>query len=522
MAKVTARSLARNSLFAGLAQLWTIGSRFILTPIILQQIGLDGYGTWVLLFSVCAYVSLFDTSFGFAYSKYTAEYDRRGDYDTLAQIIGAGILSIGSVGLAALVAALAFRYPILEALNVPDGIRHDAGIALVIVVFCLLFRMSLGCTFQVLAGLQRIDLRYKLTIFASLVDFCVALALLVRGWGILGLAFGHLTGQVASTIWAWALCKRIAPSLRISPFHFSKHGFRLILGLGGKFQLLSAVNIAIREGIKILLSVLMGVGTVGVFQLAIRLLQLGSSLAQSLIGPLMPAFANLYAGDEKQREQRLFTQSSKVIATLGALSLAFVALFADQALTAWTGQAFPRAAWTIRVFATVQFVTLLTGVASASLRARGIVAPEIKFVLVSFAVMLLCIYPFYQFAEYQGIIFAVFLGRLTGAIWFLGYFFRESGRSVLCYVRDVVLGVVACSAVAFVTVYWSMSRYALGLALELGTRWSAVAEILIWSIPYLLISAASFWMIVFKAEERSMLSSFVMDRVPGWMKSAAS
>jgi O-antigen/teichoic acid export membrane protein len=522
MATVTAQSLGRNSLFAALAQLWRIGSRLVLTPIILQQIGLGGYGTWVLLFSLSAYISLFDTSFGFAYSKYTAEYDRRGDYRTLAEIIGAGIISIGSMGLVALLATAVFRYPILEALQVPETIRGDSGIALVIVMFCLFLRMSFGCTFQILGGLQRIDLRYKLEIFASFVEFCTALVLLVRGWGILGLALGHLTGQVSSTIWAWVLCKRIAPNLRISVFRCSREGFRLILALGGKFQLLTIVNVAAREGIKILLSVLLGVGAVGIYNLAIRLLQLGSSLSQSLIGPLMPAFANLYAGNEKERWERLFVRSSKVIAALGASSLAFIALFADQALLAWTGEAFPRAAWTIRVLATVEFLLLLTGVASASLRARGVLGPELAFSTAAVVALLLCIYPFYQLAEYRGIIFALLLSRVVFSVGFLAFFFREGRRSIVWYARDVVLRVAVCSAVAFGAVYWSMARYELGFAFALGTRWGTAAEILVWSVPYLLITAAGFWRIAFEAEERAMLSSFVVGRMPGWMRSAES
>jgi len=62
LAEVSVKSLGRNAAYAALAQIWRIGSRFVLTPIILSKIGLDGYGTWILLFSLCDYVSVFSTT----------------------------------------------------------------------------------------------------------------------------------------------------------------------------------------------------------------------------------------------------------------------------------------------------------------------------------------------------------------------------------------------------------------------------------------------------------------------------
>jgi hypothetical protein len=133
---------------------------------------------------------------------------------------------------------------------------------------------------------------------------------------------------------------------------------------------------------------------------------------------------------------------------------------------------------------------------------------------------LLCIYPFYHFAEYRGIVFSLLLWRLVFAVGFLACFFREDERSIVWYVRDVVLRVAVCSAVAFGAVYWSMARYELGFAVGLGARWGAVVQILIWSVPYLLISIAGFWKIAFEAEERATLNSFLGDRLAGWMSSA--
>ncbi len=79
MAQVTARALGRRSLYGLVAQIWRIGSGFVLTALIIARIGLEGYGVWTLLFSLCAYATVVDKTFSTAFSKFAAEYDAKRD-----------------------------------------------------------------------------------------------------------------------------------------------------------------------------------------------------------------------------------------------------------------------------------------------------------------------------------------------------------------------------------------------------------------------------------------------------------
>ena len=169
MAKVTLENLGRSSLFGALAEVWRIGSRFLLTPIIIGAIGFTGYGTWTLLFSVAAYLSMANASFGVAYTKFTAECVHSGEYDRLAGILGAGIASVGAVAVVGLAATWWLSEPILRGLNVPVELQADARIALLIVMSTVVARLTIGCTLEVLSGLQRVDLSHRLGITASAV-----------------------------------------------------------------------------------------------------------------------------------------------------------------------------------------------------------------------------------------------------------------------------------------------------------------------------------------------------------------
>lgn len=514
MAEVNAKSLARSSLYAGLAQIWRIGSRFVLTPIIIAKLGLEGYGTWTLLFGICAYVSMFNTSFGFAYSKFSAEYDRKKDYGRLAEIIGSGIALIGGVAFLALSALWLLRMPILRVLNVPQGLLDDAGWALLIVAVCLLLRMSFGCVFQVLAGLQRMDLQHKMTILASALDFVVALFLLLGGHGLLALAGGHFCGQVVATGVAWILCRRLCPGLRISPFRASRWGLRQVVSLGGRFQLLSFLNTGIQEGLKMLISGLCGVSVLAVFELASKLLNLGRSMSGSLIAPLMPAFANLHSGGDIDRWRSLYVQSSKIVALAAVVSLVGLVVLADRLIVVWTGNEYPLATWTIRALATAHFLSLMTGVATAGLRGRGTIRLELTYAIISSTITVVSIVPAYLWLGYEGMVLTVLASQVVGSTWFLVVFAGQEGIGFARYLREILIRSAAIGAVAAALGFFLWPSTA-GLVPAWPERWRAVFEVAVWGSVFASALGTALWFTVLTATERRYLIQRIISRSGG-------
>ncbi len=98
------------------------------------------------------------------------------------------------ISVTALFLLWAFHAPILHAVDVPEALLSDAGPALLIVCVAVSLKTSAGCVLQVLAGMQRLDLQHKMLIVASALEFAVAITRLLFGWGLVGLALGHLVG----------------------------------------------------------------------------------------------------------------------------------------------------------------------------------------------------------------------------------------------------------------------------------------------------------------------------------------
>lgn len=509
MAKVEFKTLARSSVVAWLAEAWRIGSRFVLTPIVLSQIGKEGYGVWTLVFSLSNYVSMVNASFGVAYVKATAECLRTGERERLERVLGSGMVAIGGVALLGLVATWLLGDLILAAINVPAEYVGQGKIALVLVMFCLVLRMSLGCALEVLGGLQRFDLASRLSILGSIVEFCVTLPLLFFGFGLVGMGIGYAVGQTVTILMAFGLVKRHAPGLRISPWLYSRAGLREVFSVGGRFQLLGLVTTTVGEGVKILLSVMFGVGWVAIYDLCDKLVNLGKSLSSSVLGPLLPAFADLQAGGETVRERELFVHASKALAIVSCSTFAFLAVLAEPILLAWTAQDVAAAALALQILVVGDVIMLQTGVVSANLRARGAVMLEFSTAVVATVVVVVAVIPLGRAFDFQGIIVARLLSQVVAGIWYLRAYFRQAGMTGREYVRGAglarVVAGVGVAASVLVIGHLVLPPWLVGLP----PRWAAAVEIAVLGVPYAAVLGAMILKWVLAPAERELLFGIV-------------
>ena len=89
-----AKTLSLNSLFTVIYNVWYLGSRLILTPIILSYVTIEEYGLWSYCFVVLSYLAL--TAFGFnsTYIRYAADYRSRKEDDKLNELISTGLITM--------------------------------------------------------------------------------------------------------------------------------------------------------------------------------------------------------------------------------------------------------------------------------------------------------------------------------------------------------------------------------------------------------------------------------------------
>lgn len=502
MARVTLRALARSSSYAGAASLWQVVSRIFLIPLILAQIGIEGFGVWALLFSVTGSVSVVGTSFGLAYAKFTAEHDARDDHDRVSELIGSGLVLVGAVGLVGLSAVWLAREPLLALLAVPESLAPAAGRALLVVAAMAFVQMSAGCVYEILVGLQRADLRYRAKIAASVLYFVLAIALLRSGWGLVGLATAFAVGELIAMGMAWRWCRRLAPGLAISPFRATRRGMRENLSLGGRFQLLHALTQLATQGFAMLLSALAGPALLGVYEIARRLVRLAETGATAILAPMMPAFASLHSEGAAERAGSMHWHGSRVLFVAALASFGFLGTFAADGVALLTGDPYPLAAWTFQVLAVGFVVKQLSGMATASLRGRGTLGVELWSQGINVASRLAVLAPLWLWWGYRGYVASAVVGLVAGTVWFLASFARREGLALAPWLAEVALKPLLALGPVIVAVAVLAGYFDLDFA-ALSGRWALAAELAVWGAVFGALSIAVAWLGILSRDERA-------------------
>ncbi|MEE3330341.1 MAG: polysaccharide biosynthesis C-terminal domain-containing protein [Myxococcota bacterium] len=507
MARVTPRGLLRSSGVTGAVQIVRVVSSLLLTPIILVAIGLEGFGVWALLFSICNSMHVMGVSFGNAYAKLTAEYDARGDYEGLSERIGSGLALVSVFAALGLLIIVACRDPLLRWIAVPEELLPSAATALLTISITVFGMLSFGCVRQILGGLQRTDLAEGTRMVTSLVYLGVGAWLLTAGYGLVGLAFANLVAEAAGIALGWYWCRKACPLLVISPLLTTRRGVREIFALGGRFQTLYVLNYVSNEGFKVMLSVLLGPRTVGVYELSRRLIRLCETGASAIHRPMMPALANLHSMGEAQRASLMHDRASRAMYSVALLAIGFVAVFADDVLVLWTSSSQPVSALTFRILAAAYIFKQLSSMGTASLRARGEFRLEAMTMVFSLVARFALVFPLYYWQGYEGFVWSESIAHVATALVFLWPYSRREGFSLGRFMNAAALRPTLVLGPIVFAVYVLANSVELPLAAR-GLRAQAFVELASWGLVYAGASGVAAWYgLVAPAERERLLES---------------
>jgi O-antigen/teichoic acid export membrane protein len=499
--------LARGTIATIVAQVVRIVAGVLMVPLVIGTLGLQGYGTWVILMALYQQLGAPTTGFQWAYSKFTAELEQSGDLERLSGILAAGLITL-SVPTALVGAGLWFASDsLLPLLGVPENLHAATAAALALLSLAALLRAAGGGALQVLAGLQRTDLRYSIDVLDAVVYLIVAVVLLLAGWGLVALATGILLGQALSLLAGVVACKRVYPAISLSPLRARADGFREILGLGARFQVMVVLGQTATSGRAMAIGAVAGADVVGLFGLAERLIIMARTPANSIVTPLLPAFASLTQAADQVRRHRLRRLGSKLSVASVLPVLAFICLLADPLLFAWTGQHYPQAVIAVWVLSVTSLAITATAVPEAQLRAAGTLSLETRMLFAEAVLMVAGAVAGFAAGGFVGILVAVLCIRVGTRSWFLVRFDAEYDNGLL---RDIA-GVVARSTVATLPaliVLFFAGQQIFADSIQ-HTRIEQLAWIGALGVVFIALTTAASAFTLFTAEERYELVSLL-------------
>lgn len=420
--------ILRNSLWSTAGKFFCIPLNLLLVPFVVSSLGPERYGLWVALFALVDYFILFDLGVGAATIKLAAEFEAEDDTERLARLATTSLL-FSFVFVPPLAAAYGFAAEILGVLRLAPADPAEAVRVFrwVLALFALTLVQSVFR--NLLFGLQRIHLLNQCEMAYFLFYAVATVAILRWGGGLEALAAAILILRGGLGIAEALIFLRSAPKLRQHAWRPDRRIAARLFRYGGRLQLTSVAGLLNFQYDKLLIGYFLRVEFVAFYELGSKLAGLVRLLPTALLGPVIPAAAELAARQRTEALRELYREGTRYLVLVAAPAAAVLFFHAQAIHALWLGgQADPRAALALRWLAVAYFFNVLTGVANSIGRGAGWLRPEMEATAAVSLINVVSSWGLILLLGYPGALAGTALAMVAGNLIYLQRFGRSIGE----------------------------------------------------------------------------------------------
>lgn len=342
------RSVATNSTAVAVAQVAVVLIGLVLTPFIVDQLGLVLFGLWGFVTTTVAFLSVLDPGLGSIVIRYGAQAAHRDDPGFAARLTSLGLVVWLGVGVLLSPALALVVPPVISSLHVVSGQRlphhlvHTAEWFFVwgyAYLFVTAASSILGCRL-IAAGEQWIVTAIGL---ASRCLYAVAMVgLLVAGTGLWGVAIASSFQTLVVVVATVVVTARRHGAVVANPLVLGRAEIGELLRFGGLVQLSGILDALNYDTDPIVLGRFVSVTAAGLYQLGARAASQVAYLVAIPQQSLLQTFSARAAGmDDVATVRGPAIQASRYVGLAMVGTCGAVAAGAPWLLTAWLGHPYP-------------------------------------------------------------------------------------------------------------------------------------------------------------------------------------
>jgi O-antigen/teichoic acid export membrane protein len=309
---------------------------FLLTPFILDSIGPDAYGLWVLATSLLSYGYLLDLGMSVTLTRDVSEHVSRGEFDVARETVATTVRLQALMGCVAFLAGLVLALLITPVFQVDVELRDELPIVIALMGATVGLSLAAGPLTAVLRGVQRYDLVNVLIIANVLMTAGGIIAVLGAGGGLVAMIAVTIPVTVVTAVVGIALVRRAAPSIVGWRGGSRSHG-RRILGFSAPIFTVQVAGLLQSRSDEFIIGALLSVGSVTPYALGRRLSEIPQIVGDQALKSLLPISAELAADRDLSLVKRAFVSGTRIALALVAPLGLVIATLAGPILAVWVG-----------------------------------------------------------------------------------------------------------------------------------------------------------------------------------------
>jgi O-antigen/teichoic acid export membrane protein len=331
----TGRVVARNVLFGGFNQVWSVVLMVIAIPIVLHGLGDAGYGLFVLVSLLLGYVGFLDLGLTPALVRSLSLHYTTTDDAGLSRYTGTALTVLLGMGLlGGIVIALAAPALVTQVLHIPPALRADAVFVLDLAAVGFALNMCLTLFGAVPQAMQRLDLFTMRSFVLTTATVLAQIAAVRLGGGLRWVAGVTVGVNVLSLLIFVVVARQLLPKVSFRP-RFDRSAFRELASFGSLRFINQASGQIVFQFDRLIVAAFLPIRAVTFYSIPLTIAQKFTTVQSVFSGAFFPAASELHGLEQRDRLQRLYLASMKLSIVLTIPLVVMVVGFAHQILATW-------------------------------------------------------------------------------------------------------------------------------------------------------------------------------------------
>jgi len=327
-------------------------------PYLLERLGLDRYGIWMLVSSFAGTFGIFQIGLGDATIKYVSTYKGRNDTEGVSRIISGTLALSGLLGaLPAVALFLAAPFLVhhvfrIEAANYAEAIRaiQIGGLILWIQGIYQVFSSTLKAW-------EEYGPPTRISVVMKTVTIVAAVCLTALGHGVVDIMLVTAGVTLVATYLQAAAVQRTLGLISLWP-RIDRRAWQEVLRFGAYSWIQNAASVAFGQADRLLIAMMLGTASLAYYTLCLQVTQQIHGLVSASFSFLFPHISAKFEAGNRAGVRKAFRLATLVNVGLSLLLTAPLVLFGGKFLTIWMGRNFAANATHILILLAVGFFAL--------------------------------------------------------------------------------------------------------------------------------------------------------------------
>lgn len=312
----------------------------LLTPFVLHTVGVEAYGTWILITSMTGYLGLLALGVPMASVRHIAQQVAAGNLEETNRAIGSCMGLYLLLGGAALVIGGGLLALFAAAYQIPRGLEFDARVAFAIaIVYGSLWFVAL-LPEAVLSAHNDFVVRNAVRVAGIVVRLVLTVGLLTLHGSLAVLALVQFACIAFDFVVCWLVIRRRYPGTRLTLTHFDRGIVRKIFSFSLYVLVLQAGARLTFETDSIVIGAFKDVGAIPHFTVGNSLIVYFMEFIVAIAAVVMPAATWLKAQGRVGELRETFLKWSKISLTLTLMVGMFLFVLGPRFIAWWIDPSF--------------------------------------------------------------------------------------------------------------------------------------------------------------------------------------